>query len=72
MRDADKSTLENFYMSVFGSANAFDWTHPQTAEIINVRFDQSTKLKFSRTSRDSSGLGEHSYWQTDTIILTEV
>lgn len=67
MTDTDKATLLNFYNSMFGSSNAFTWTHPATSESINVRFDPSTKLKFSRI-----GFGPINVWQTDTIILAEV
>jgi hypothetical protein len=67
MRDSDKVALETFYDSVFGSSNLFNWTHPTTGEVIIVRFDPATKLKFSRV-----GFGGINIWKSDVIVLTEV
>lgn len=67
MNDTDKGTLYAFWNSMFGSSNAFSWTHPSSGEVINARFDPATKLKFSRM-----GYGPVNRWQTDTIVLAEV
>ena len=64
---SDKTNLENFYNTNYGSAGGFNITHPITSAVINVRFDNAMKLKFSRM-----GFGPINIWQTDTIILTEI
>lgn len=39
MSDADKTALQNFYRLVaMGGSVIFDWTHPDTGEVIAVRF----------------------------------
>lgn len=68
MTDADMAALQGFWDQVRGSSNAFNWTHPATGQVINVRFDSAMgKIKFSR-----EGYGPINRWKSDTIILTEV
>jgi hypothetical protein len=38
MPTADKNTLNAFVSTVGGGADAFDWTHPETASVHTVRF----------------------------------
>lgn len=67
MQDTDMTTLQNFWDTVRGSSNAFNWVHFQTGATINVRFDPATKLVFTR-----DGYGPVNRWHTDVITLTEV
>lgn len=68
MSDADKLTLQTFWNTVYGSSNMFNWTHPGTGEVINVRFDSGMQnIKYDRI-----GFGPTSYWKTGIVTLTEV
>lgn len=67
MRDADKEALEDFWKLVKGSSSAFDWTHPITNDVINVRFGFDMKMRFKRI-----GFGDLNIWESDTVILMEV
>lgn len=45
---ADKNLLDTFYYITLGNGSAiFQWTHPQTSSVINVRF--AKPIKFSLT-----------------------
>lgn len=65
--DADKTTLQTFWDDHKGGASAFNWTHPISGAVINVRFSPDMKLSFKRT-----GYGENHRWDSDTIELREV
>lgn len=40
----DKNSLDTFYYTTLGNGSAiFQWTHPQTSEVINVRFAKPIK-----------------------------
>jgi len=65
---ADKTLLEDHWNAMMGSSQAFNWTNPDTSEIINVRFDSGMdKITFER-----QGYGSNSRWNTGTITLKEV
>jgi hypothetical protein len=67
---ADRDTLSDFFRtSAKGSSVAFNWTHPVTAEVINVRFSKGFKLE---TTRWGGGAGNLSRYKTNTISITEV
>lgn len=66
MRDRDADGLERFWDAVMGRSNAFNWTHPQTGEVINVRFGEM-KMNLRRI-----GFGHVNIWESDQIVLNEV
>jgi phage-related protein len=65
--EAERVILQNFWDARFGGAGAFNWTHPITAVVYNVRFEKQSTLEFSRT-----GYGTNHRWDTGTITLKEV
>lgn len=67
MSDADKNTLQDFWDDMRGSSNGFTWQHPISGNTINVRFEPTMTMKFSRT-----GYGTNHRWKSDTIVLTEI
>jgi hypothetical protein len=66
MRDADKAILSTFWATVRGRSNIFQWTHPVSHEVINVRFGEMS-MQFSRI-----GFGALNLWESDTVVITEV
>lgn len=66
MRDADRKKFEDFWKSVRGRSNAFNWRHPITGEVINVRFGEM-KCIFSR-----AGFGPVNIWDSETIVVEEI
>lgn len=71
MTDADKTTLQTFWNTVHGSSDMFNWTHPQTGEVILVRFDSAMgNLKIDVSVAAPATMGSH--WKSGSIILTEV
>lgn len=66
MRDADKAALLAFWELVKGRSNAFNWQHPVSGTIYNVRFGDM-EMSFSR-----AGYGPINLWQSDTIVIKEV
>lgn len=65
--EADRIELDQFWDDHKGGSLAFNWTHPTTETVYNVRFDEKMKLKFNRT-----GYGTNHRWDTDEIVLVEV
>lgn len=66
MRDADKEALANHWKAVKGRSNMFQWRHPISGEIVQVRYGEMT-MRFSRT-----GFGPLNVWQSDVIVLNEI
>lgn len=66
MKDADKLLLENHWKLVKGRSNIFQWAHPISGDLINVRFGEM-KMRFSR-----SGYGPINLWKSDTVVIVEV
>jgi hypothetical protein len=58
--NADKTILENFYISVMGGATIFDWTSPQDKTVYQVRFI-SGSLKFRYTGVGTAQLWDCTY-----------
>jgi len=65
--EAERNTLQDFWDARKGGVGAFDWTHPVTLVVYNVRFSPEMKLKFSR-----SGYGTNHRWDSSDIELREV
>lgn len=64
---ADHDALETFWNTVKGSSVAFNWRHPVSAELVNVRFSKDFKLQLLRV-----GIGTNHRYQSNTISITEV
>lgn len=67
LTEAERVTLQNFWDTHKGGSLAFNWTHPVTLVVYNVRFDSQMRIRFSRT-----GYGTNHRYDTDTITLKEV
>jgi phage-related protein len=67
LTETERVSLQNFWDTHKGGSLAFNWTHPVTATVYNVRFDPQMVMKFSRT-----GYGTNHRYDTDTITLKEV
>ncbi len=65
--DNDKSTLQTFWDDRQGGSGAFNWTHPVSSTVYNVRFDIEMELEFER-----AGYGNNHRWNSSTITLKEV
>lgn len=65
--EANRVTLQNFWDGHFGGSLAFNWTHPVTSVVYNVRFAPDMTLDFDR-----AGYGTNHRWNTNTIVLKEV
>jgi phage-related protein len=65
--ETERETIQDFWDARRGGSGAFNWTHPITAVIYNVRFDPETELEFER-----SGYANNHRWDSSTIILKEV
>jgi phage-related protein len=65
--EAERVILQNFWDARLGGSGAFNWTHPITAVVYNVRFDRQMTMDFSR-----SGYGFNHRWDSSTITLKEV
>lgn len=64
LNHADYQLLTNFWDQVQGSSQKFEWTHPDTSEIIVVRFDEYWSEKYS-------GAGSLKTWDIRDIVLIE-
>ncbi|MCR9222928.1 MAG: hypothetical protein NXH70_02565 [Hyphomonas sp.] len=65
--EIERVSLEDFWDNHFGGSVAFNWTHPITSVVYNVRFDPQMELEFPR-----SGYGTNHRWDTGIITLKEV
>lgn len=65
--EADRLTLQNFWDDHYGGSLAFNWTHPVTSVVYNVRFDPQMTMDFDRI-----GFGTNHRYDTGTITLKEV
>jgi len=65
--EAERTDLTDFWDDRRGGSGAFNWTHPITATVYNVRFDPEMVLEFER-----SGYANNHRWDSSTIILKEV
>ena len=58
--------LLDHWKDVKGRSNIFQWTHPISGEVVNVRYGEM-RLKFKRI-----GFGTLNLWESDPVVLTEV
>lgn len=66
MSDTSKAAMVTFWNLVMGRSNSFNWTHPATGEVINVRFGEM-KCVFKRI-----GFGPINIWESETVTVEEV
>lgn len=65
LTEEERVILSNFFDQVKGGSNAFEWTHPVTKQIHNVRFKGTIQFIYR-------GAGTTYRWDTSNITLREV